>query len=340
MADGESFILGSNDNNAQSQTSLRRTGDVGDKGGDYAFRVLTSGPPSQQPDVRVIAVGGFASNGGDAGVFGLVETTDAQRGIGVLGKSDNGPGVLGLSDNFFGVRGQSGSADLLPPVGGGAQFQICGVQGSSDNGTGVRGDSSKHVGVRGRSHERDGVFGSCLDRPNGAQTKGNGIHGSAPRSSPDAQTGPFAGRFNGDVTITGKLFVGGVLIANPPQRQFHQTAFTGMVALDAKGNAVVTLPKGIADFDGAFTYQLTSVGAPAPNLHVAQQIRGGKFKIAGGVGKSHVSWQVTGTPKGKPVAVKQTSEQIDPKEIERYRQQAKNYEKLVEQDRHRMPRAK
>jgi hypothetical protein len=44
-----------------------------------------------------------------------------------------------------------------------------------------------------------------------------------------------------------------------------------------------------------FRYQLTAVGAPGPNLYIAQEISGNTFKIAGGAAGMKVSWQVTGT---------------------------------------------
>ena len=44
-----------------------------------------------------------------------------------------------------------------------------------------------------------------------------------------------------------------------------------------------------------FDYQLTAVGAPGPNLYIAEEIAGNSFKIAGGAPNSRVSWQVTGT---------------------------------------------
>jgi hypothetical protein len=75
----------------------------------------------------------------------------------------------------------------------------------------------------------------------------------------------------------------------------------GVVALATKVKAVVTLPKGVKDLHGQLSYQLTAIGGPAPNLHIDQQINGGKFKIAGGTGKGSVSWQVTGMFKPKPV---------------------------------------
>jgi hypothetical protein len=43
-----------------------------------------------------------------------------------------------------------------------------------------------------------------------------------------------------------------------------------------------------------FRYQLTAVGAPGPNLYVAEKIAGNTFRIAGGEPGSEVSWQVTG----------------------------------------------
>jgi hypothetical protein len=43
-----------------------------------------------------------------------------------------------------------------------------------------------------------------------------------------------------------------------------------------------------------FRYQLTAIGSPAPNLHVAKQVSNGHFEIAGGEPGQEVSWQVTG----------------------------------------------
>ena len=42
-------------------------------------------------------------------------------------------------------------------------------------------------------------------------------------------------------------------------------------------------------------YQLTAIGAPAPNLHIAEKVRDSRFRIAGGIPGMEVSWQVTGT---------------------------------------------
>jgi hypothetical protein len=374
MADGDSLLLG-NDNNAQSQTSLNRTGFGDDTPGLYGLHVQAldghavggvSGVGFGLEGISTSGTGVHGSSTSDDGVVGQSATRNgvgggSNSGTGVLGTSfqgvgvegvsfgpgagvigaaqglGTGPGIVGLSNTSFGVRGQSGAAVLLPPVGGGPEFQKCGVQGSSDDGTGVRGDSAKHVGVRGRSFTGDGVFGSCLDQPKGAKTKGHGIHGSAPGPSPDSQTGPFAGFFENDVKITGKLFVGNTLVAHPLVMNVPLTIAAGLVDLDGNGEAVVELPEGLAELHTNFRYQLTAVGGPAPNLHVARQIRGKSFKIGGGTGKLKVSWQIGGEPKDKPAAVKRASEApFDEKLAQEHRRWSENFARRLKEIKSRM----
>ena len=255
MADGDNFILGT-DNTANSQTSLNRT-DSGVTPAVFGLKVQADGHAigglsnvgfgveGFSTDGIGVTGGSISSNGvvgssyNGSGVVGLLDGTLSGDHAAVEGQSFgndagvigactsspevSGPGVIGLSSTNFGVRGQSGDAVLLPPVGGGAEFRRCGVQGSSDDGTGVRGDSANRVGVRGRSFHGDGVFGSCHNQPNGANTTGNGIHGSAPGpSANNGSTGPFAGFFDNDVKITGRLYVGNALVAHPLAMQTSQ----------------------------------------------------------------------------------------------------------------------
>jgi hypothetical protein len=374
MSDGDNLILGTN-NIAQSQTSLNRTGFGDDTPGLYGLQVQAldghavggvSGVGFGLEGISTSGTGVHGKSTSDDGVLGESTSRNgvgggSNSGTGVLGASfqgvgvegisfgagagvtgaaqgqGSGPGVIGLSNTSFGVRGQSGAAVLLPPVGGGAEFQKCGVQGSSDEGTGVRGDSAKHVGVRGRSFAGDGVFGSCLDQPNGPKTVGHGIHGSAPRRSPDAQTGPFAGFFENDVKITGRLFVGNTLVAHPLAFDVPLTLAAGLVDLDRNGEAVVDLPKGLQDVHTNFRYQLTAIGGPAPNLHISQPIRGNKLKIAGGTAKIQVSWQVSGEPKERPIATKGTSEKpFDAKLAQEHKRWSENFTRRVKEIRDRM----
>lgn len=344
MADGDNLILGT-DNTANSQTSLNRA-DSGVTPAVFGLKVQADGHAigglsnvgygveGFSTDGTGVAGGSDSSDGTQAGVVGAGGNVPAVLGLiegslsgdhagveghsfgtdaGVIGGSQglefSGPGVIGLSSTNFGVRGQSGDAVLLPPVGGGAEFRRCGVQGSSDDGTGVRGDSANRVGVRGRSFHGDGVFGSCHNQPNGVNTTGNGIHGSAPGpSSNNGSTGPFAGFFDNDVKIIGRLFVGNALVAHPLAMQTSQIVAAGLVDLDGNGEAVVELPGGLADLHTNFTYQLTAIGGPAPNLHVAQEIRGDSFKIGGGTGSLTVSWHVGAEAKDAPALREPASE--------------------------------
>jgi len=70
--------------------------------------------------------------------------------------------------------------------------------------------------------------------------------------------------------------------------------YDGIAALDAKGEATVALPAWFEALNSDFRYQLTAMGAPGPNLYIAQEISHNQFKIAGGAQGMKVSWQVTG----------------------------------------------
>ncbi len=70
--------------------------------------------------------------------------------------------------------------------------------------------------------------------------------------------------------------------------------YSGTVALDKRGGAWVQLPDWFEALNKDFRYQLTAIGAPGPNLYIAKEISGNRFKIAGGKAGMKVSWQVTG----------------------------------------------
>jgi hypothetical protein len=140
-----------------------------------------------------------------------------------------------------------------------------------------------------------GVMGIC------SAAGGSAVHGTA-------GSGQYAGSFDGDVYISGTLTKGGggFKIDHPldPAKKHlchsfvespdMKNLYDGVVVLNAKGEATVKLPDWFKALNQDFRYQLTPIGAPAPNLHIAQEIAGNQFKIAGGRPRSRVSWQVTG----------------------------------------------
>jgi hypothetical protein len=70
--------------------------------------------------------------------------------------------------------------------------------------------------------------------------------------------------------------------------------YSGTVRLGARGRATVRLPRYFQAANGDYRYQLTPVGRPAPDLHVARRIAGNRFTIAGGRPGLTVCWQVSG----------------------------------------------
>ncbi|MES1249854.1 MAG: hypothetical protein ABUL46_04175, partial [Chitinophaga rupis] len=64
--------------------------------------------------------------------------------------------------------------------------------------------------------------------------------------------------------------------------------------LDGNGAATIIMPDWFEALNRAFRYQLTAIGRPSPNLYIAAEISGNKFRIAGGTPGAKVSWTVTG----------------------------------------------
>jgi hypothetical protein len=118
----------------------------------------------------------------------------------------------------------------------------------------------------------------------------------------------WAGYFQGNVSVTGTLSKGGgsFKIDHPldPEHKYLSHSFVespdmmnvynGNITLDGNGEAWIELPEWFEALNRDFRYQLTAIGGPGPNLHIAEKIAGNRFKIAGGSPGMVVSWQVTG----------------------------------------------
>ena len=112
----------------------------------------------------------------------------------------------------------------------------------------------------------------------------------------------------GNVHITGNLSKGGgsFQIDHPldPANKYLYHSFVespdmmniynGVATLDARGAVWITLPEYFGALNRDFRYQLTSMGRPQPEIYIAKEISGSRFRIAGGKPGGRVSWQVTG----------------------------------------------
>ena len=193
-----------------------------------------------------------------------------------------------------------------------------GVKGHSQIGTGVLGDSAEHFGVNGSSQSSAGVAGSSQD--------GFGVFGMSSNSAglycENFNDNDYAAVLNGKVQITGNLEKAGgsFKIDHPldPANKYlchsfvespeMKNVYDGIVVLDRKGKAEIELPDWFGALNKDFRYQLTAIGAPGPNLYIAEEIsdkttnytsnnKNSRFKIAGGTSGMKVSWQVTGIRK-------------------------------------------
>jgi hypothetical protein len=175
----------------------------------------------------------------------------------------------------WGEVNPTGSAHYYGTIG-----QVLGGTGTNDQGT--------NVGLNGVAQDGGANYG---------------VYGYA-----SGGTVNKAAYLNGDVDVIGTLSKGGgsFKIDHPldPEGKYLSHSFVespdmmnvynGNVVLDAGGEAWVELPEWFEALNRDFRYQLTPIGAPGPNLYVAEKIRGNRFRIAGGEPGAEVSWMVTG----------------------------------------------
>lgn len=215
----------------------------------------------------------------------------------MIGQSDSGTAVVGESAGDVGVYGSSSMSKVGSGVWGHSDDGY-GAVGQSPHGYGVVGASYSRVGVRGDSYKDYGLYAV-------------GYSGLAPY-------------LEGDVTITGTLYKYGLAfkidhLLDPANKYLYHSSvespemknvYDGVAVLDNKGETEIELPDWFSALNKDFRYQLTAIGAPGPNLYIAEEISAANtnysktsssnknsFKIAGGKAGIKVSWQVTGIRK-------------------------------------------
>jgi hypothetical protein len=240
------------------------------RGGDSAIRTQAKPSWSVQHDATLTGDGTSASPLGVTVPMSLGALL--QSGEAVI------EGTASGFSNSIGVKGTGGTG-------------VLGVAGS-DTSTGISGIAFGGAGVRGTSTTGNGVVGTTSS---GIAIFGLGGSG-------------LAGRFSGDVVITGSLSKGGgsFKIDHPldPENKYLYHSFVespdmknvydGVATLDRDGEATVELPEWFESLNRDFRYLLTPIGAPAPDLYIAEKVSKNRFRIAGGQPGLEVSWQVTG----------------------------------------------
>ncbi len=259
----------------------------------YTFVGSTSG------GIGAVITGGEGQSGG-AGAVITGGAGDPDFGAGP------GPGLIvkgGISLGFDfggadGIQAQAGSGgNGLVASAGAALDQGAGAGVIGTGGTTAQGQYGVPAGPGLVGHGGSDVVG------------GDGIDAFAGTTSCSNCAKGLAGSFTGDVAISGNLDVSGTKSfridhpLDPANKYLYHAAlessevlnlYSGNVPLDASGEASVQLPNWFQSLNQDYRYQLTAVGAAAPNLHIAQEIQNNNFKIAGGAAGMKVSWQVTG----------------------------------------------
>lgn len=298
----------------------------------YASAGVFSSNVSTTPAVLATGTNGARGVTGSSDT-GYGVTGVSTSSVGLRGSSTSGSGVYGTSVSTTGaqagVYGQDSSGSVNGMGTYGTSVNGSGVHGNSTNGIGVYGTSSGDHGVYGDTtgNGAAGVFGqddSSTSNSFGvyaSSTNGTGLYGTGSTGiyayTPNGGTGLYASGGNsgtgtaallyGNVNVTGSLSKGGgsFLIdhpLDPANRSLYHSfvespdmknIYDGVAILDAKGEAIVTLPDWFETLNSEFRYQLTCLGGYAP-VYIASEIAHNQFTIAGGQTNMKVSWQVTG----------------------------------------------
>jgi hypothetical protein len=219
---------------------------------------------------------------------------------------------------LFGI---SSTADHTTAGGGGDAYGVAGYAYSDGYYRyGVYGNGMAKTNDIGTGYSY-GLFGTAHY---GAHARG--VYGYAYNATTN-----YAGYFSGNVNVTGNLSKGGgsFKIDHPldPENKYLQHSFVespdmmniynGNIILDDNGSATIEMPEWFKALNKDFRYQLTPIGAPGPNLYVAEEINSDKFQIAGGLPNMKVSWQVTGIRKDRWAEANRIKVEVDKQPDER-----------------------
>jgi hypothetical protein len=236
----------------------------------------------------------------------------------VSGTNASNDGVYGS-----GITGVVGSGTSYGVYGIGPTAIYANVPAATTSGFGVfaysHATSGNSNGVYGQSDSAGGVGVS------GYSGSGIGVAGST--------SSGLAGKFIGNVSVTGTLSkgAGSFKIDHPldPANRYLYHSFVespdmkniydGVATLDARGESWVELPAYFEALNRDFRYQLTALGRAAPSLHVAEEVAGNRFRLAGGAPGQRISWQVTGTRRDAFAEANRIPVEVDKSAAERGR---------------------
>lgn len=263
---------------------------------------------------------------------GVGETNDA-GGAGLWGQNNNGTGTGNacgvIGDGNYGVWGQTSYG----------QAGVFGLNARTSGGHGVWGQGVNGVVGESVNINGYGVWGSnSATSDPGIGTAGVGVTGVAGQSTNTSLSyGLYSyddGGIYNQLDVGGNFYAGGTKsfrIDNPmdPDNKFliHfsiesdeiMNIYRGTVSLNANGEAEVELPEYFHLINKNFSYNLTAIGMPAPNLYIKQKIRNGKFVIAGGAPNQEIDWVVYAERNDKYLQKNPQLRNTQPEKTDRYK---------------------
>lgn len=285
---------------------------------NFVPKFATNGGSATVNDSIMSQSGTTIKVAGSETVSGGISAGGNIRGAFVEGNASSGPGVEGITaSGESAVFGQNNTAGGFGVQGLDSASLGIGVAGSSNSfgsiahgiigsvPVGVIGDSTSGYGVAATSDASNALIVGNGGTSDAVVIFANG--GGAPIFAAGTGGSLFLDG-NGNLSVSGAISAGtkDFKIDHPldPANKYLYHAsvessemmniYTGTVLMDLGGSAIVSLPDWFEAVNGDFRYQLTAIGAPAPNLHIAREISDHQFVIAGGQSGMKVSWQVTG----------------------------------------------
>ena len=239
---------------------------------------------------------------------------------GALGAANTGAGTAIYASSNTGVAISAASTSNISIEGTSAATTA--IRGNSTSSIGVTGVSSSSAGVYGLSTSGYGVYAENTTSTGNAAlyvtslsnfyaarvfntaVAGNGL-------SVSVSSGNTAINTTGNVNVSGNLSktTGTFLIDHPldPANKFLRHSFMespemknfydGLATANDAGEIEIALPSYFDALNESVRYQLTPLGTAAPNLHVKQTLKDGKFVVAGANKGQQVCWSVTGNRK-------------------------------------------
>lgn len=321
-------VLAGRSNAASNTTALTNAAPV------PSVQVTSANASGAAHGLIVVAKNGYGISASSTGNHALSGTTAAATKSGVIathtGPAGTGAALIASGRKNTGAYVYNADTDkpaLLvkstwaSPAG--KSGSAISATGNAQHGAGVRAEmlGGGHTAAAVRGVAREGALAgdfvssvvveeeASIDASNFPVAIAASAHGTVIRR--DGTVDIFSGKVfagYGDVEVNGELIVtaGAARIddpANPGSNYLNHpfvssdeltNVYSGTAKADASGEAVVRMPYWFELINTNVRYQLTAIGAPAPELHVKTKVSGGTFTIAGAKPQQEICWELTG----------------------------------------------